>query len=72
MIRVETITGKKGNFGSIAAIYDVFTAKELRVSQSRLYQVRVTKDKPYKNKVCTISNEVVHRKKGNRKQKKAS
>ena len=67
MIRVETITGKKGNFGGIAAIFDVFTAKELKVSKSRLYQVRIEIDKPYKNKVCTISKEVVHRKKGNRK-----
>lgn len=63
MIKVKKATGEEAFFGSIAAIYDVFTAKELRVSANRLYAVRVTKDKPYKNKVCTISKEVVHRKK---------
>jgi hypothetical protein len=54
-------------FGSIAAIFDRFTPKQLGVSKSRLYSFEVTPERPYKNKVVIIRKEVMHRKKGNRK-----
>lgn len=53
-------------FGSIAAIFDHFTPKEIGVSTSRLWSYKITPDKPYKNKICTIYKGAIHRKKGNR------
>lgn len=53
-------------FGSIAAIFDKFTPKQLGVSKSRLWAYGITPEKPYRNKVVIIRKQVMHRKKGNR------
>ncbi len=58
--------GDHNYFGSIAAIFDTFTAKELGVSQKRLYDFKITPEHPYENKVCTISKAEIQRKKTNR------
>ena len=49
----------KGNgahfyFGSIAAIYDLFSYEDLGVHQERLYDFNVEKGKPYKNSKVII------------------
>ena len=54
-------------FGSIAAIFDRFTPQELGVSQSRLYDVAITPEKPYKNGKIVIRKSLICRKKTNRK-----
>lgn len=54
-------------FGSITAIFDCFTPKELGVSKSRLWSYGITESKPYKNKKCIIYKGTIHRKKTNRK-----
>lgn len=53
-------------FGSIAAIYMEFTPKQLGVSKHRLWSFKITHEKPYKNKICTVRKGVLCRKKGNR------
>lgn len=63
---VTFTSGGTHPFGSIAAIFDMFSAKSLGVSQSRLYQVDIEDGKPYKNKVCTITKSTMHRKPGKR------
>lgn len=54
-------------FGSLAAIYDTFDAKVLRVSLSRLWAFKVTEDRPYSNKTIIVRKGAVHRKSGRRK-----
>lgn len=62
--------GRNHYFGSIAAIYDIFTATDLGVSQSRLYDFDIEEDRPYTNKRCIIRKSKLHRKPGNRKKEK--
>lgn len=59
-------------FGSIAAIFETFTPKQLGVSKSRLWSYRITPERPYKNKNCIIYRGEIHRKKGNRTNKSKS
>lgn len=54
-------------FGSIAAIYDQFSAKELGITYQSLRHYGLTVDKPYKNKVCIIRKGIIHRKSTNRR-----
>ena len=56
-------------FGSIAAIFDTFTPKEIGVSKSRLWSFGIKPNHPYRNKICTIYSGILHRKKTDRKQK---
>lgn len=67
VIHVEFASGGQHYFGSIAAIYDLFNAETLGIAQQSLYDYGITPDKPYKNKVCTIYEGAIKRKKGNRK-----
>ncbi|MCM1168799.1 MAG: hypothetical protein NC324_02570 [Bacteroides sp.] len=53
-------------FGSITAIYDVFTPQDLGVSKARLWAYGIEEDKPYQNKKCIIYKGIIHRKKTNR------
>lgn len=53
-------------FGSIASIFETFTPEQIGVSKSRLWSYGITPERPYKNKICTISKGVIVRKKGNR------
>jgi hypothetical protein len=53
-------------FGSIAAIFYLFTPQDVGVTQNRLYQVKLEPGKPYRNKVCTINVGPLYRKRGNR------
>jgi len=67
LFHVHFKSGGDHYFGSIAAIYDLFHADALGVSQSRLYNFVITPDHPYSNKTCTIEKNEIRRKKGNRK-----
>ena len=64
---VRLADGTEKPFGSIAAIYDIFTVKDLGISQQGLYDFGITEKHPYSNKRCSIKKSVIHRKKGNRK-----
>ena len=48
-------TGTIKQFGSIAAIYDMFTTDQLNVSQNYLYQ-RLRPLKPYENVLVVITS----------------
>ena len=64
----ETIPAKVDfYFGSIASIYEAFTAGQLGIAQQSLYDYGITPERPYENKICTISKSEVKRKKGGRK-----
>jgi hypothetical protein len=67
---VKLKDGTEKPFGSIAAIYTRFTAKDLGIEQQSLYDYGIDFERPYENKLCTIKKDVVHRKKGNRKRPK--
>ena len=53
-------------FGSITAIYDVFTPKELHVGLSRLWSYGITPEHPYKNDYVAIYCGVLRRHKTRR------
>jgi hypothetical protein len=54
-------------FGSISAIFDIFTPERLGVSKSRLWSYGITPERPYRNNRIIIRKGVIIRKKGNRK-----
>lgn len=54
-------------FGSIASIYDTFTAAQLGVAQQRLYDFGITPERPYENKICVIRRSELKRKGGGRR-----
>lgn len=66
LIHVEFKAGGDHYFGGISAIYEMFSAKTLGVSQSRLYSFDIEENKPYQNSTCIIRKGNVVRKKGNR------
>lgn len=49
-------------FGSISAIYDVFTPDDVGVSKSRLWGFKLAENRPYDNKLVTIRKGSLHRK----------
>ena len=49
-------------FHSLAAIFDELTPEMVGCKVSRLWNVRVTPEKPYENKLCTITQVPVSRK----------
>lgn len=57
--------GKYANFyfGSLAAIYDVFTPEDLGICLTSLWNANIRPGHPYENEKCIISRDVVHRKK---------
>lgn len=56
-------TGKHSYFGSIAAIFEVYTTEEIGITQHYLYDYDIDTDKPYTNKFVTIRKGPIHRKK---------
>jgi hypothetical protein len=60
----ESINGKTDYiFGSLAAIYDTFTPYQIGCKVQRLWNCQITEEKPYKGRKCTITKELLHRKK---------
>ena len=69
---LEFTSGSHHYFGSIAAIFEVFDPKTLEIAQQSLYDFGITKDRPYKNKVCIVRKDKLIRKKGKRGKRKIS
>jgi hypothetical protein len=67
VIHVILIEGGHHYFGSIAAIYDVFSEKTIGIKRHSLYNYCIDNDKPFINKKCIIRKGDIIRKKGNRK-----
>lgn len=50
-------------FGSLAAIYETFSAAQIGCRVSRLWNLKITPEKPYLGRKCTITKEPFIRKK---------
>lgn len=50
-------------FGSLAAIYERFTSKEIGCKVSRLWAVKIMPGFPYEGSKCIISQEIMYHKK---------
>ncbi len=72
LFHVRFKAGGDHYFGGISAIYTMFSATTLGVSQSRLYSFDVEEDKPYENAICIINKGNIVRKKGHRRNGKVS
>jgi hypothetical protein len=60
----EPIDGKPDYiFGSLSAIYDTFTPYQIGCKVQRLWNIKITEDNPYIGRKCTITKELLHRKK---------
>lgn len=62
LIHLEFKNGQNHYFGSIAAIFSVFDAETIGISQHSLYCYKLDDNKPYSNKICTIRRAEVRRK----------
>lgn len=49
-------------FGSLAAIYDVFTPEQIGCKLEALWSFGITCEKPKLTRTCLISKHVIHRK----------
>lgn len=63
------INGEHHYFGSIAAIFDYFTVKELGVVYGTIRNYGLSSEHPYINKKCVIRKGVLHQKAGGRGKK---
>ena len=61
--------GEHFYFGSITAIFDVFTPNQLGINKTSLWNYKVTESTPYRNNKCTIRRGIIHRKNNNLKNK---
>lgn len=70
VIHVELLNADPNNkdfyFGSIVAIYDTFTSKQIGAGISVLREFKIELNKPYKNKLVIIRLGYIKRKKGGR------
>jgi hypothetical protein len=55
-------------FTSLAAIYDQFDKQEIGCQVERLWNLKISPDKPYVGRKCTITKEPLGRKKHKQKQ----
>lgn len=60
------LNGVEDYFGSIVAIYDTFTSKQIGAGISVLREFKIEQNKPYKNKLVIIRLGYIKRKKGGR------
>lgn len=59
----EPVKGKRDHyFGSLTAIYTVFTSEQIGCKVERLWDVGIRPGHPYSNKKCTISQDYLIRK----------
>lgn len=63
------INGEHYYFGSIAAMFDYFTAKELGAVYGTLRNYGLSTEHPYINKKCVIRKGILHQKVGGRGKK---
>ena len=55
-------SGTEFYFGSLAAIYDWFSPKQIGCKVERLWNYGIKQNKPYKHARCVVSREVMRRK----------
>ena len=60
------INGEHRYFGSVANIYEYYTAEQIGISYGALRNYGLSSDKPYQNKKCIIRKGVLLSKSGNR------
>lgn len=61
--KVKFASGRKSEyFGSLAAIYEMFTPADIGVGLRRLWTLKVSSENPYTNKLCKITAHRLHRK----------
>lgn len=53
-------------FHSLAAIYEVFTARQIGCKVTRLWDIGVSHGKPYDGRRCSITKEPILRKRRNK------
>lgn len=53
-------------FGSLAAIYTLFSADDIGCKVERLWNLKITPEKPYFGRRCTITKDPFYRKKQKR------
>jgi len=59
----ETVDGKKDYFyGSLSAIFTDFTPEKIGCKVQRLWNIKITEEKPYIGRKCTITKEPLRRK----------
>lgn len=56
-------------FTSLAAIYDQFDKRDIGCQVTRLWNLKITLDSPYRGRRCTITKEPVARKRRSQKNK---
>ena len=56
-----TIGGRDHYFGSLTAIYDVFTPDEIGCKVQRLWDYGITQERPFRNSHCEIHKGELHR-----------
>ncbi|MCL1932836.1 MAG: hypothetical protein FWF53_03340 [Candidatus Azobacteroides sp.] len=62
----EPIDGKTDYFfGGLSAIFTTFAPEQVGCKVTRLWNVKITEDKPYIGKKCTITKESLTRKNKN-------
>lgn len=49
-------------FTSLSAIYDTFSAEQVGCKVSRLWNLKITPENPYVGRKCTITKELLSRK----------
>lgn len=70
---VKGANGKESQvhlFGSLTAIYEVFTPEQIGCAVKHLYYSEISIDKPFLGRKCTIEEKELYRKKSNRGAKK--
>lgn len=66
----EPVRGKTDYyFGSLSAIYDVFTEEDIGCGVRRLWNLKIDEDNPYEGRKCTIKVGELIRKSTNRGRK---
>lgn len=50
-------------FGSLSAIYDAFSSEQIGCKVQRLWNLKITEETPYLGRKCTITKEILKRKK---------
>lgn len=59
-------------FGSISAIYDIYTPEEIGIKKTSLWSYGIKEDHPYTGRKCIIRKGKIVRKKGGRNGRKES
>ncbi|WP_195381276.1 hypothetical protein [Bacteroides thetaiotaomicron] len=70
VIHLEFTNGEHHYFGSIANIYEYFSAETIGISYGSLRNYGLSSEKPYQNAKCIIRKGILLSKEGNRGRKR--